>query len=69
MTYKPPKSRTLWYSFSTPGTQVEEELSLLRKYKAKALGQAAAHIRLEAWDRLYYMRIAQVRAVKAFGVI
>ena len=40
--------------------QVEEELILLRKYKAKTLGRAADDIPLEAWDRLYYMRIAQV---------
>ena len=52
--------RILQYLFAVPGTQVEEELILLRKVKAKTLGRAAEGLQLEAWDRLYYMRIAQV---------
>lgn len=43
------------------GIQVEDEMQLLRKYKARHLGGYPHDMQLEAWDRLFYMRIAQVR--------
>jgi hypothetical protein len=41
--------------------QVEDEMQMLRKYKARHLGGSPCNMQLEAWDRLFYMRIAQVR--------
>lgn len=41
--------------------QVEEEVKILRRYKAKHLGRSADGLQLDAWDRLFYMRIAQVQ--------
>ncbi|EIE23493.1 zincin [Coccomyxa subellipsoidea C-169] len=39
--------------------KVEEEVELLRRYKAKHLGKAVADVQLDAWDRLYYMAMAK----------
>ena len=33
---------------------------MLRKYKAKHLGRSATGLSVDAWDRLFYMRVAQV---------
>ena len=43
------------------GIQVEDEMQLLRKNKARHLGGSPHEMQLEAWDRLFYMRITQVR--------
>ena len=40
--------------------QVKEEVDFLRRYKAKHLGRSAVGLQLDAWDRLFYMRVAQV---------
>ena len=41
--------------------QVEEEVDILRRYKAKHLTRSADGLQLHAWDRLFYMHIAQVQ--------
>ncbi len=46
---------------TTYAVQVEEEVDLLRRYKAKHLGRSAVGLQLDAWDRLFYMRVAQVQ--------
>ncbi len=42
---------------------MEEEVELLRRYKAKHLGKAVADVQLDAWDRLYYMAMAKARSL------
>lgn len=37
-------------------------MKLLRKCKAKHMGRSPSGMQVEAWDRLYYMRIAQVNS-------
>ena len=42
---------------------MEEEVNILRRYKAKHLGRSTVGLQLDAWDRLFYMRVAQVGAL------
>ncbi len=39
---------------------MEEETELLRWYKGRHVGEAAASVRLAAWDRLFYTARARV---------
>ncbi|CAL8472167.1 g11709 [Coccomyxa elongata] len=39
--------------------KVEEEVDLMRRYKARHLGKAVTDVRLDAWDRLYYISMAK----------
>ena len=39
--------------------QVEEEVDLMRRHKARHLGKAVNDVELDSWDRLYYIAMAK----------